>query len=313
MNMPNNAIMTDEISDIIAKWRDFMAAEKRFSVKTIDAYLSDLHFFFNFIQAHLGGEINSAQIINLKASDFRAYLANRRQGDIALSNATIGRNLAAIRAFFSFCDRKLGLINKEIAFIKTPKVAKRAPRPLNINQANDLIEHSHEFHSIDWIAKRDEAILVLLYGCGLRIFECLNLKLSDIDNQDAMRITGKGKKTRIVPILEIAKEKIEAYKKACPYQITPNGILFYGQKGKQLNARLIQKLMENMRSGLGLSPDATPHALRHSYATHLLAQGVDLRSIQELLGHASLSTTQKYADVDTKLLMESFNRAHPRA
>ena len=155
--------------------------------------------------------------------------------------------------------------------------------------------------------------LVLLYGCGLRIFECLGLKLSDIDNQDAMWITGKGKKTRIVPILEIAKEKIADYKNACPYEITPNGILFYGQKGKQLNARIIQKLMENMRSGLGLSPDATPHALRHSYATHLLAQGVDLRAIQELLGHASLSTTQKYADVDTRLLMESFNRAHPRA
>ena len=312
-NTPNNAVILDEISDIITNWRDYMVSEKRFSDKTIEAYLSDLHFFFKFIQSHLGGEINLKHLISLKAADFRAFLSHRRQGDISLTNATIGRNLAAIRAFFSFCDRKLGLINKEIIFIKTPKIPKRAPRPLNIVQANDLITHAHEFNAIDWIAKRDEAILVLLYGCGLRIFECLNLKLSDIDNQDAMRIMGKGKKTRIVPILEIAKEKIETYKNACPYDITPNGILFYGQKGKQLNARMIQKLMENMRSGLGLSPDATPHALRHSYATHLLAQGVDLRSIQELLGHASLSTTQKYADVDTKLLMESFNRAHPRA
>jgi integrase/recombinase XerC len=302
-----------EIIDLIGRWQLFMASQKRFSQKTINAYLGDFWQFHTFLCTHLGKSINISDLIDLRASDFRAYLSMRREGDTGLCNASLGRKLAAIRSFFAFCDKKLGLMNNEIALIKTPKIPQRLPRPLSEIQAFDVVDKAHEFSNIEWIGARDEAILSLLYGCGLRIFECLSICKKDIDNSDSLRIIGKGNKMRIVPLIEIAKEKIAKYLLLCPYNIENDDILFLGQKGKALNARAVQKLMENMRTILGLANDATPHALRHSYATHLLSGGADLRAIQELLGHASLSTTQKYSKVDSNFLITSFTAAHPRA
>lgn len=311
--MKNYLCQSDETNNLVRTWHDYMLLERQFSSKTIDAYIADIWRFFDFQAGHLGQEISLTTCANLKASDFRAYLSFRRQNDNSLSNASIGRNLASIRSFFDFCDKKLGIINHEIALIKGPKINPRAPRPISENQALNLIDKVHEFHQNEWLIYRDEAIFALLYGCGLRIFECLNLKPQDFDNCDALRIIGKGKKERIVPLLDIVNAKVQKYIENCPYDLSPKGILFFGLKGKKLNAREIQKLIEKMRSGLGLMKEATPHALRHSYASHLLAQGCDLRSIQELLGHASLSTTQKYTKIDNALLLSSFNAAHPRA
>lgn len=311
--MNGGACHDDQLIQLVEKWRDYMLFERKFSKKTIDAYLSDAWSFFDFIQSHIGENLTPKTCMKLKAQDFRAYLSSRRQNDKALCNASIGRNLAAIRAFFDFCDKKHGLFNREIILIKGPKIKPRAPRPISEIQAIDLINKVHEFRNSEWVCHRDEAILVLLYGCGLRIFECLSLKLKDFKGQDALRIIGKGKKERIVPLLEIIKEKINKYINSCPYELSSDCALFLGEKGKALNAREIQKLMEKMRTGLGLMKDATPHALRHSYASHLLAQGCDLRSIQELMGHASLSTTQKYTKIDPALILSSFNSAHPRA
>lgn len=304
---------SDETIQLVRTWHDYMLLERHFSKKTIEAYIADIWRFFDFISSHIGETINLKSCAALKASDFRAYLSFRRQSDNSLSNASIGRNLASIRAFFDFCDKKLGIINHEIALIKGPKIKPRAPRPISEIQAINLIDKVHEFHNNEWLIYRDEAIISLLYGCGLRIFECLNLKPQDFNNQDYLKIIGKGKKERIVPLLKFVEAKVKIYIENCPYELKPNCALFLGLKGKQLNAREIQKLIEKMRSGLGLLKEATPHALRHSYASHLLAQGCDLRSIQELLGHASLSTTQKYTKIDSAQLISSFNEAHPRA
>lgn len=314
--MAQNISDTNQVNDIDElrfAWLSYLKNERRYSPKTTEAYGHDLRVFIAFLSQHLGGDINSQSLFALRAADFRAFLAYSRGSERGLANISVSRNLAAIRSFYNYCDKKHGLICPQLGLVRGPKIVQSAPRPLPEESALALVEIVNEQAKEKWLGARDEAVFILLYGCGLRISECLDIKYSDFANSSELRIIGKGKKTRLVPILNIIREKVQTYIAMCPYKLEGDKPLFLGEKGAALNPRMIQKLMEKMRGALSLPKSATPHALRHSFATHLLAQGCDLRSIQELLGHASLSTTQKYTKVDEAHLLASFNRAHPRA
>lgn len=303
----------DDLECLSLNWQKYLRHEKHYSEKTIDAYSADFWRFIAFLNTHLGQALSPQILFSLKISDFRAFLSYRKSDENGdLCNASLSRNLSSLRSFYSYCDKKLGRINKNIALLQNPKIGARAPRPINQIDALNITSQTHNFSQTNWIGLRDEAVLALLYGCGLRIFECLSLNSNSCDG-DKITIIGKGKKTRIVPLLENVKEKIDAYKAQCPFEFSENSPLFFGEKGQRLNARMVQKLMEKLRSAFDLPENATPHSLRHSFATHILENGADLRSIQELLGHASLSTTQKYTQIDKSYLLSAFKKAHPRA
>ena len=302
----------ENINNIINNWLGFLLGQRRYSPKTIDAYRHDFTVFARFLAGHFAQTVTQKILMELKPADFRSYLSSLRNADTPLDNASINRAMAAVRSFYKYCDKKLELSNPQIALVRGPKNKPRAPRPLSQNQAQDLIFTAPELAKNDWIAKRDTAILSLLYGCGLRIAECLALKLSDVQDAQYLRILGKGNKERIVPLLEKIRLEIDKYIAACPYKIAADGFLFLGEKGEVLNPRIVQRLMQTLRGALALPSTATPHAMRHSFATHLLENGGDLRSIQELLGHASLKTTQKYAAIDSVMMLQTYAKAHPR-
>lgn len=307
------AIIPDDVVTNLHKWLEYLTHEKKYSLKTIDAYRGDFIEYLKFLQTSLAGELNFPNLINIKPSDIRAFLSDARQGNRALSNASINRSLASIRSFYNYCDKKLGLASNGIALVKGPKLKPRLPRPLNEESAIKLLDVLNDNSTKpDWIVLRNEAVFSLMYGCGLRVFEVLSISKQMI-NTDSIRIIGKGNKTRIVPLFPELQTNIDKYIAVCPFIISNNTPIFFGEKGKTLGAREVQRIMEIMRGALSLPKTATPHALRHSFATHLLQNGADLRSIQELLGHASLSTTQKYADIDASHLINSFALAHPRA
>ena len=301
----------NEVEKIVNDWLTYLAAIRRYSEKTLIAYRHDFEIFVKFIAKHHSQKVNLKLLMALLPADVRAYLANLR-AEYGLENTSVNRSMAAVRSFFKFCDHKLGLSNPQIALVRGPKPKPRAPRPLSSKQAFELIDTINVIDvNKDWVAKRDTAIISLLYGCGLRISECLGLKLNDFEG-DFLKITGKGNKQRIVPLLHNLKAVVDEYTKACPYKISNDSALFLGEKGKELNPRIIQRLMQSLRGALALPASATPHAMRHSFATHILENGGDLRSIQELLGHASLKTTQKYTAIDAKMMLESYSKAHPR-
>jgi integrase/recombinase XerC len=302
----------DAVTQSRIQWLDYLALEKRFAANTLDAYARDVDAFLGFQQGHHGGALTLDHLTKLTASDFRAYLARRRMDEKALCDRSVARALAAIRSYFRFLERKCGLVNSDIGFVRGPRLKPPAPRPVSETSAFDLIDLSSEA-DIAWIGARDQAVLTLLYGCGLRISEALGLDGSHADLPQTLIIKGKGNKTRIVPTLPVAREAVRAYVAACPFSIEAEGPLFRGARGGPLRARLVQGLMARLRGGLGLPLTATPHALRHAFATHLLQAGGDLRAIQELLGHASLSTTQRYTEIDPTFMMASFTAAHPRA
>ncbi len=293
-------------------WQSWLALEKRFAANTILAYGRDVDAFLGFLSSHNGEPLSLSDLVNLKASDIRAYLARRRASDQPLSDRSVARALASIRSFFRFLDRRRGLSNVDVNFVRGPRLKSPAPRPVSESSAFELIDMAHEAQT-PWIAARDSAILTLLYGCGLRISEALALDGSHASLPQTLIIKGKGNKTRIVPTLPAARDAIAAYAKQCPFHMDASTPLFFGARGGTLSARVVQMVMAGMRSSLGLPPTATPHALRHAFATHLLQAGGDLRAIQELLGHASLSTTQRYTEVDPAFMMSAFNAAHPRA
>lgn len=293
-------------------WHNWLALEKRFSANTLDAYIRDVDAFLGFQNTHLNGDLQLADLSKLRTSDFRAYLARRRGGDDPLCDRSIARALAAIRSFFRFLDRRYATSNLDIATIRGPRLKPAAPRPVSMASAFDLLEGAGDADEA-WVGARDQAVLILLYGCGLRISEALNLDGAHRDLPQTLVIVGKGNKTRLVPTLPIARKAIAEYAKLCPFPIHAGAPLFRGSRGGPLRARLVQALMARLRGGLGLPTSATPHALRHAFATHLLQGGGDLRAIQELLGHASLSTTQRYTEIDPTFMMASFNAAHPRA
>jgi integrase/recombinase XerC len=295
-----------------AAWLATLTEERRLSALTVEAYERDTRQFLLFLARHRGGPARLKDISDLRPSDFRAFLAARRRDGTGARS--LGRNLAGLRSLLRHLEKK-GLVNAAGArAVRAPKQGKSLPKPLSPDQA--LLVSSDEGQLADepWIAARNAAVLSLLYGSGLRISEALSLRRGDVAPGTAtLRITGKGGKTRITPLLSATREAVEAYLKLCPYAIGAEGPIFLGARGGPLQQGIIQKEVRKMRSALGLPETATPHKLRHSFATHLLSAGGDLRAIQELLGHASLSTTQIYTGVDAARLLDVFDRAHPRA
>tara|TARA_R110000787_G_scaffold16825_5_gene52916 strand:- start:2937 stop:3836 length:900 start_codon:yes stop_codon:yes gene_type:complete len=298
--------------DTLPAFLSHLEHERRLAGNTVEAYGSDLADFFNFLRVHLGEEPTPKALGRLKARDIRAHLAQRRRD--GLSDASIARLMSSIKALYRWLGRAHDIENAEIAYLQGPKRKARLPRPVSIEAAKDMIfEAETDPDSATWIGARDAAVLSLLYGGGLRISEALNLTGADLPAPERLRISGKGGKVRIVPLIPAVREAVDAYAAVCPYALTQSGPLFRGAKGGALNPRLIQGLVQKLRGVLGLPDTATPHALRHAFATHLLAAGADLRAIQTLLGHASLSTTQVYTGVDASRLREVHAAAHPRA
>ncbi|MEM6462724.1 MAG: tyrosine recombinase XerC [Pseudomonadota bacterium] len=293
-------------------WYDNLCRERRLSANTLDAYMRDLRQFLLFLTGHLGGAPGLSEMKDLRPSDMRAFLAQRRKD--GAGTRSLGRSLAGIRSFLRFLEKR-GLANAAgINAMRAPRQPKSLPRPLTDQQAVRLTNSDEHIAEEPWVAARNAAVLTLLYGCGLRISEALGLVPEQfVGNPASLRISGKGGKMRTVPLLAAALDAVRDYQRLCPWHLGAEKPLFRGVRGGALQPAIIQREMRRLRAALGLPDSATPHALRHSFASHLLAGGGDLRSIQELLGHASLSTTQVYTAVDTKRLLETYRNAHPRA
>lgn len=296
-------------------WLAALAKERRLSPKTVEAYGRDLRQFLAFLTVHLGEAPDLAAVVALKPLDIRSFLAARRLDSVG--SRSLMRQLAALRSFARHLEREGHGTASAFAAIRSPKVDRNLPRPLSpVSAIAVTAVDTRAGEARDgWILARDAAVLSLLYGAGLRISEALGLQRRDapVNGTDVVTVTGKGGKTRSVPVIPPIQRALEDYLHLCPYVMPPEGPLFVGARGGPLSPRIIQLAVEELRGALGLPDSATPHALRHSFATHLLARGGDLRGIQELLGHASLSTTQLYTKVDATRLMEAFDAAHPRA
>jgi len=294
-------------------WLKALAGERRLSALTVEAYERDSRQFLQFLTGHCGGAPGLKDIADLKPADLRGFLAMRR--NTGAGARTLGRGLAGVRSFLRFLERR-GLANAAgAAALRAPKQPKSLPKPLTAGDARRVVSPSEQLAEEPWIAARNAAVLTLLYGCGLRISEALGLTGADLasSRETVLRITGKGGKTRLVPVLPVAFAAVAEYRRLCPYHLDADDPLFRGARGGPLNPAIVQREMARLRSALNLPDTATPHALRHSFATHLLGRGGDLRTIQELLGHASLSTTQIYTGVDTARLLDIYEAAHPRA
>jgi integrase/recombinase XerC len=300
-----------DLIDAIAVWRAHLTGVRRLSPLTIAAYEQDAIGLAGFLNGHLGGPVTLEAMRSLTISDFRAWLAQRRTE--GLGPRSVARAISSIRALFRFLERQGWVENPAALQLRGPKLPYLAPKPIAADQATKLLDQVEFESDVPWIAARDVAILTLLYGAGLRISEALSLPGTASPLRDTLIVTGKGSKQRMVPVLPVIAEAVADYVQLCPYTAGKEGPLFYGARGKRLNPRIVQGLMQKMRGYLDLPQSATPHALRHSFATHLLSAGGDLRTIQELLGHASLSTTQKYTAVDEAQLMRVYSAAHPRA
>lgn len=316
MALQADALSIDpEVAAMAQAWCDWLAHEKRQADLTVKSYRSDLFAFLSFCADHLGGSPSLDQLIDMKTTDFRAWLAARHRDGLA--KASVARGLAALRSFYSYLDRHHGRHNPAIKALHTPRLDRRLPRPLSSDQANDLVTSASAVSDQDWIGKRDTALLVLLYGAGLRIGEAIGLDRGTVGDEPSnlrqLTVTGKGGKQRLVPILPVIAAAIADYLASCPYPLHTSSPLFVGLRGKRLQPALVRRQVQALRRMLGLPESATPHALRHSFATHLLTDGADLRTIQELLGHASLSTTQGYTGLDRERLMRLYENAHPRA
>jgi len=292
-------------------WLNRLAYEKRVSRHTLEAYSQDLADFLSFLSEHLGFIPGVRDLEHLEALDFRSYLA--RLAGTNKSRTTIARRMSALRTFYKYLDRENILKNAALQTMRIPKIPKALPKALTIKDALDLVKYGDQNTAEPWIGKRDRALLMVFYGVGLRIAEALNLNVGDIPDGDTLTITGKGDKQRRVPMLAEVKADLQAYLKSCPYPMKPDSPLFLGVRGGRLNAGVAQAMVRQARTSLGLPETTTPHALRHSFATHLLAAGGDLRTIQDLLGHASLSSTQRYTQVDQAHLQGVYQAAHPRA
>ena len=301
-----------ELTALRNDWLLMLANERRMSPKTVEAYERDLRQFLAFMTLYVGHLPELFDIAKLKPTDLRGFLAERRRAGAGAR--TLGRGLAGIRSFIRFLERKGLASSAGLSAIRAPKQPKTLPKPISATKAIQLTDPIEQMRDEPWIAARDVAVISLLYGCGLRINEALSLTPSMFtENGTILSITGKGNKTRLVPLLAIVRQAVEEYIRLCPYHLEAGESLFRGAKSGPLRPEIIQRQMRKLRSAFNLPDSATPHALRHSFATHLLANGGDLRTIQELLGHASLSTTQIYTAVDTEQLLEIYKKAHPRA
>lgn len=295
----------------IEEWRRWLIHEKRASRHTVDAYSRDLGAFLSFLTIHLGGQPRLADLEGLAAADFRAWMA-RRASD-GLSRSSTARAMSVLRGFFRWLEREGHGANHAIRAMRSPRRPQGIPKPLSVDDTALLLDSIDLLPGEPWETQRDVALFTLLYGCGLRISEALDLSRGEAPVGDSLTVTGKGNKQRMLPVLPVVRDAVQAYLKLCPWQPGGSGPLFLGVRGKRLNPGVAQKRLRELRLLLGLPDSVTPHALRHSFATHLLSGGGDLRTIQELLGHASLSTTQRYTAVDSDSLMAAYRAAHPRA
>ena len=308
-----NTVAAPDVAAEIGRWLGYLGAERRMSPKTLEAYARDVGQFLDFLSQHLGGAPSLKALARLSPADVRAFMAARRSE--GLSSRSLMRVMAGTRSFARFLERngkgKVGALSA----VRAPKIGKTLPKPLAIAAAKRISDTDlREGEAREpWVIARDAAVLGLLYGSGLRISEALSLKRKDFSKRDAITVTGKGNKTRMVPVLRQVAKLVADYVALCPIDLPADGALFVGTRGGPLSPRVVQLAMATLRGALGLPDTATPHALRHSFATHLLARGGDLRAIQELLGHASLSTTQIYTAVDSERLLEVYTSAHPRA
>ena len=306
-----SAAISPALRDALARWLDHLTAVRGFSANTRKAYNTDVAGFLGFQALHQGGGQAIAAVIGMSQGDLRAWMAAERGKDV--SARSLARKLSAVKGFIGWLAEADASDATTILQARSPKFRRKLPRPLSEDAAAQIIDQVGDQGAADWISARDMAVLTLLYGCGLRISEALGLTGADAPLPEVLRITGKGGKERLVPVLPAAREAVARYAALCPHPLTRSAPLFRGARGGPLNPRLIALVMEKARNQMGLPATATPHALRHSFATHLLSAGGDLRAIQELLGHASLSTTQAYTAVDAARLMEVYDAAHPRA
>lgn len=304
-------MIAPQASAALDAWLSEGSARRGLAAKTVAAYRADVLAVLAFLSLHHGGTEGLAGLARLTAQDLRAFMAHERAR--GLSARSLARRLSAVRGFLGWLAEREGFDATAALSARGPRAKPRLPRPLAPKAARDVLDAVEAEPAEPWIAARDLAVVTLLYGLGLRIAEALSLTGAEADLPQVLRITGKGGRERLVPVLPAARTAVAAYARLCPYGLDRAGPLFRGARGGPLNPRIVQRAMERARTSLGLPATATPHALRHSFATHLLAAGGDLRAIQELLGHASLSTTQGYTAVDATRLLEVYDRTHPRA
>jgi len=304
--------LAEDLRDAVGAWLAYLAHERGHADKTLEAYGRDLRQFLAWLKGELGHAPCLADLARLDAKAFRAFMAARRRSKFA--GRSLARSLSALRTFFRWLEAGELAKNRALLQITLPKVAHGIPKPLTVDMAAAVVDGGTTAE-LDWIAARDTAVLLLLYGSGLRISEALAVTLRDAptEGREVLRVAGKGGKERLVPVLPVTQAAIQGYVALCPHPLAADGPLFLGAKGGPLSPRIVQLAMARLRDALGLPDTATPHALRHSFATHLLSAGADLRQIQELLGHASLSTTQVYTEVDRARLLAVYAKAHPRA
>ena len=299
------------VLDILNDWLAIRGAVQSNSENTIKGYRQDLLDFFAFLTQHHGDVLGKSALCSVALSDMRAWMANQRLEKI--SPRSVARKLSAVKSFYRWFSEREGFDATTVLSVRAPKFQARLPRPISEDDAKSILETVQRKSREPWVNARDLAVVTLLYGCGLRISEALALRGKDAPLDNSLRILGKGGKERFVPVLSMAAQSVAEYMHLCPFELGANDFLFRGVRGGALNQRQIQKLIEHVRHQLGLPSTVTPHAFRHSFATHLLNAGGDLRSIQELLGHRNLSTTQAYTAVDTLRLMEVYRDTHPKA
>lgn len=310
--MTEAAFISPQARDALQNWLAHLRALDGAAPKTLEAYARDVSGYLAFLANHRGGGEGTAALATVPLSDLRAWMAHERGRGVGARS--LARSLSAVKGFTAYlADRSEGLDATAVLSARGPKFRRKLPRPLTVDGAAAMIDSVADLATEPWVAARDRAVITLLYGCGLRISEALALTGADHPLPETLRITGKGGKQRLVPVLPVAREAVADYARLCPYDLAPATPLFRGVRGGPLSPRLLQSAMETARMQLGLPATATPHAMRHSFATHLLSAGGDLRAIQELLGHASLSTTQAYTAVDAARLMDVYEKAHPRA
>ncbi len=297
--------------DLLAAWLDHVGSLRGGSQATVKAYGSDVVGFLDFQSRHHGTQLGLSPLQSLTPRDTRAWMAAERAGDVGARS--LARKLSAVKNFYRWWAERDGFDATPILSTRSPKFQKKLPRPLSVPAAQELLDQIAVQDDRNWVSARDLAVVILLYGCGLRISEALSLTAAALPLSDTLRIRGKGNKDREVPVLPLARAVVERYAQLCPHDLSPDQPLFRGIRGGALNPRQVAKVVEAARMQLGLPATATPHAMRHSFATHLLDAGGDLRAIQELLGHESLSTTQAYTAVDTARLLEVYRNAHPKA
>lgn len=303
--------MNKHIEDAFTNWLGNLKEVRNLSDNTLISYKHDVKSFIEFISTHTGSEVSIKYLNDMKISDFRSFLSYLRNKDI--SSTSIARIISSLKSFFNYLLNTNLIESTVVQSLRTPKQKKSLPRPISSELAIETIKHAQDMEKEKWIGMRNKSILMLLYGCGLRISEALNLNFEDINENDYLIIKGKGNKERMVPLMDYVKNDIENYIHECPKNFMKDDPLFVGKRLNRLSPRIIQYVLEKIRHNLSLPETATPHALRHSFATHLLDSGGDLRTIQELLGHSSLSTTQKYTKVETEKLYDAYSKTHPLA